>query len=117
MNQPEFDNVYDFKIQGERLSAIPPTSRPPYLKSGPPDGTSGGMEERLAKLEAHVDHLRADTTEIRSSMQRVADKLGELPTKRDLTTNTLVMVTIGLAVLGITIGGIVGGLGWIQSIS
>ena len=48
------------------------------LKGGDGGGTFGGMESRVAKLEAHVEHIQRDLT-----------KLGEVPTdvaamKRDI---------------------------------
>lgn len=80
------------------------------LKSGDGGGTSGGMESRLTRLEVEGEQYRRDISEIKTSLK----KLDDLPTKRDLTNNTLAIVTISLAVLAITVGGIVGGLAWLD---
>ncbi|MFY0400823.1 hypothetical protein [Brevundimonas naejangsanensis] len=86
----------------------------PTLKNGDGDGTSGGMDSRVTKLETQMEFVRDDLREIKGDLKTIIGRLGELPTKRDLTANTLTIVVIGLAVLAITIGGIVGGLAWID---
>ena len=82
----------------------------PRLKSGDGGGTSDGMDSRVTKLETQMEFVRDDLREIKGDLKTIIGRLGELPTKRDLTTNTLTIVVIGLAVLAITVGGIIGGL-------
>ena len=84
------------------------------LQTGGGGGTSEGMEERVAKLETHFGYVRKDLDEIKADQKTIITALSALPTKRDLTTNILVMVAIGLSVLAITVGGIVGGLAWLD---
>jgi len=80
------------------------------LKKSGGDGTSDGMDSRVTKLETQMEFVRDDLREIKGDLKTIIGRLGELPTKRDLTTNTLTIVVIGLAVLAITVGGIIGGL-------
>lgn len=74
------------------------------------DGGGDGLGFRVAKLEVHIGHIQTDLTEIKGLLGGIH----QLPTKRDLTTNLAVFVTIGLAVVAIVIGGIIGGLEFIQ---
>jgi len=57
-------------------------ARKPALHAGGGGGTSDGMEARVAKLEAHVEHVIAGIGEIKESLRRLDD----LPTKGDLNT-------------------------------
>jgi len=91
------------------------------LKSGNGSGTSDGMEGRVSRLEAHMEHVREDVGEIKQSLSSIAakldsmsDKIGHLPTKTDLSSWKLQWGALGLAVMAIVIGGIIGGLAWIQ---
>ena len=34
----------------------------------------GGMESRIARLEAHVDHIQSDTTEIKSDIRAMLNQ-------------------------------------------
>jgi hypothetical protein len=81
--------------------------------SGGGFGGGGGLDGRVAKLEAHVGHIQTDVTEIKTLLGNLGGALQHLPTKQDLTTNTLTMVVIGLTILVLGIGGIIGGLAWI----
>ncbi len=77
-------------------------------------GGGTGLDARVAKLEAHTEHMQLDLTEIRNSLGAVASQLRHLPTKQDMTNNVMTMVVIGLTVLVLGVGGIIGGLAWIQ---
>lgn len=87
-------------------------------------------EELDAKLERTEARMEALETRIASSLDRVSSEIREsrlhtkadiesatkhLPTKMDMLTASLTWAAVALAVLGITVGGIVGGLSWIQS--
>jgi hypothetical protein len=80
------------------------------LKSGGGGGTSGGMEERVTRLETHMEYVRRDLGEIRGVLSTVATKLDDLPTKRDLETWRWQWVGIALFVVTLSIGGIAAGL-------
>lgn len=58
-----------------------PILRP--LHGGDGGGTSDGMLERVAKLEANVEALQRDVTDVRSDMKDVRDRLGKLEVKVD----------------------------------
>lgn len=71
------------------------------LKAGDGGGTSGGMESRVAKLEAHVEILRNDVTsikkdvgDIRVAMATLTERVSHLATKGFIVTATT--TTIGL---------------------
>ena len=77
------------------------------------DGGGGGGNsnvERLSRLETHLDHLRRDLTEIRSSL----DVLPSLATRRDLETWRGQWLAIGIGIVALVVGGIVGGLALIN---
>ena len=99
-------------MSDDRIVSHPSWARP--LNTSGSDGTSGSMEERVAKLETHFEYVRKDLDEIKGDQKTIIAALSALPTKRDLTTNILVMVAIGLSVLAITVGGIIGGLAWLD---
>lgn len=81
--------------------------------AGPPHDPN--MEERASVLENEGKHIRKDLDEIRSALGQIASKLSELPTKRDLSSWTWQFVAVGAGVIAIVIGGIIGGLSWIQA--
>lgn len=72
------------------------------------------MDSRITKLETHFEYVRKDLDQISADQKTIIARLGELPTKRDLTANILIIVTIGIATLAIVVTGIVGGLAWID---
>lgn len=77
------------------------------LKSGDGGGNSGGMEERLAKLEAHMEHVQTDVSNMTSDMKSVRDRLIALEVKVDhLPTKgfTVMALLACLAVIAALIG-------------
>lgn len=68
--------------------------RPPVFDSGNGGGDDGGMEARIAKLEASMSHIERDIGELRSDVREL---------KRDqradfrLTFGALIGVALGLA--------------------
>lgn len=76
------------------------------LQTGDGDGTSGGMEARVAKLEAHMEHVRADVTAMKSDVSVLKTdvaglkvKVDHLPSKGFIVT-TVVGTGAVLAALG-----------------
>lgn len=68
-----------------RLTGAGPTRSP--LNAGGGDGTSNGMEARVAKLEAHVEHIRSDLAKLApvpAELAAVRERLNHLPTKIDV---------------------------------
>ena len=66
-----------------------------YSKKDGGDGTSGGMEGRVAKLEALTDVVRADvaslkvdTRDVRERLVRLEERVSHLPTKGFIITTT-----------------------------
>ncbi|WP_036505088.1 hypothetical protein [Novosphingobium sp. AP12] len=87
------------------------------LKAGGGGGISDGMDGRVSKLEAHMEHVREDMRDIKQVLGDVAtklDRLTELPTKSDLSSWKLQWTALAFAAVAIIIGGIIGGLAWIQ---
>lgn len=80
------------------------------MRKGGPGDTSGGMDQRVTRLETHFEYVRKDLDEIKTSLK----KLDDLPTKRDLAGYWIASITVGLAILAITVGGIIGGLAWLD---
>ena len=70
------------------------------LKSGDGGGTFGGMDGRVAKLEAHVETLRSDMSavkkdvgDIRIGLATLTERVAHLPSKGFVVTATT--TTIG----------------------
>jgi hypothetical protein len=80
------------------------------LKGGAGGGTYDPMEGRVAKLEAYMDVTRDDLKDIKVDIRAVKDGLSHLATKNDLETWKWQWVFIALAVIALTVTGIVGGL-------
>lgn len=85
-------------------------------------GTSGTMEERVTRLETHMEYVRRDLDGIKAaqekisdSQQRILEKLNLLPTKADLNQWRWQWVAIAIAIIALTVGGITGGLALIAS--
>jgi hypothetical protein len=51
---------------------------PHSLKSGGGGGTSDGMEARVAKLEASVEHIQKDIAEIKGDVREFRSGIGAL---------------------------------------
>jgi hypothetical protein len=100
MPEPDFGNVSPFPRRPGR----------PALEKGGGPGDSNGMEERVARLETHMEYVRRDLDEIKGDLKGAVARLAELPTKRDLNNYTFAALGLGFAVMAIVIGGIIGGL-------
>ena len=73
-----------------------PSSPPPLEKDGD-GGDSGGMEPRIASLEAHMDHVRADlgvlksdVATLKTDVATLKERVTHLPSK-----GFIVLVTTG----------------------
>jgi hypothetical protein len=84
------------------------------LNGGGGDGTSDAMETRVTRLEVRMENLDRSLLSIDAKLDKVNDRLVQLPTKADLNSWKLQWTGLALAVVAIIIGGIVGGLSWIQ---
>jgi hypothetical protein len=91
------------------------------------------MEARVAVLETHMEYVRADLADIKSTLRdtskaltsltmavdAVNHRLDDLPTKqdlaRDLATWQVQWIIIALAIAAMIVAGIIGGLDWIKT--
>lgn len=64
----------------DNIVSFPSGSRPDLegLKFGGGGGNSGGMEARVARLEAQVDAIRDDIAEIKSSLKQISPDVAEM---------------------------------------
>ena len=98
------------------------------------DGAAfNAIDGRVSALDMHMEYVRrdlgdikADLAETKTGLQRVIRRLDELPTKDDLNTwrfqsrqdlNTwkLQWAGLGIGAVALTITGIIGGLGWLET--
>lgn len=86
----------------------------PELKSGGGGGTLPPMEGRISKLEVQVEYLDRTLSSIDGKLDKVNERLMQMPTKSDLWQWKWQWSALALAVVAIVIGGIIGGLAWIQ---
>lgn len=87
-NPYESNNVVPFK---ERLADNIP--KPP-LKSGDGDGTSDGMEARVAKLEAVLEHIGREMTDMKADIRTLRDNAR---TDFRVLFGAIIAVALGLA--------------------
>jgi len=66
--------------------------------------------ERIVRLETHFEYIQRDLSEIKSDLRR----LNDLPTKSDLNSWKWQWAGMALAVIALTVTGIVGGLALIN---
>jgi hypothetical protein len=71
------------------------------------------MENRVSKLETHMEYVRRDLDDIRSDLKTVIATINTLPTRADLNTFRWQWVATAVAIIALTVGGIIGGLSWI----
>lgn len=89
----------------------------PSLRGGKGGGTSDHMEARVTRLEIQMENVDRTLGSIDGKLDKVNDRLLLLPTKTDLNGWKLQWTALALAVVAIIIGGIIGGLAWIQPAS
>jgi hypothetical protein len=78
----------------ERISRLEGGS----LQSAAGGGTSGGIEARIAKLEASVGHIQEDVSDIKSELRETrGDIIGIRTTDFRLIFGAIIAVALGLA--------------------
>lgn len=91
----------------QRFLTTDPQSDRPFegrtLREGDGGGTSGGMEERVARLEKHMDQLTKDVGDLRVSVATVTENVRHLPTKPWLFTTLAMMMTALAAIVGVIV--------------
>jgi len=63
----QLNNIHDLEAYKNRVKEKSRLYVP--LQSGGGNGTGGGMETRVAKLESDVDHIKNDVAEIKSDVR------------------------------------------------
>jgi hypothetical protein len=91
----------------EKAKGAHPSEPELPLFGGGGGGTSDPMETRVTRLEVRM-------ASIDSKLDKANDRLMLLPTKTELGAWKLQWTALALAVVAIVIGGIIGGLAWIQ---
>lgn len=75
----------DLNTQSELIqAALPPGPPRPPLNNGGDGGSSPNMEPRVAKLEAHMEHVRADIAKLVGLLEttgRIEERVKSLPDK------------------------------------
>lgn len=67
------------------------------LPPGGGGGSSGDMEPRIARLEAHMEHVRAELAKLGSMPVQLAElkvRVDHLPTKGFIVTATITTITL-----------------------
>jgi len=77
--------------------------------------TSGPMETRVTRLEVQMENVDRTMRSIDGKLDTVNNRLSQLPTRGDLGSWRLQWTALALAVVAVVIGGIIGGLAWIQA--
>jgi hypothetical protein len=91
MPQDDEDNVRHLKDYQQKSDT---TSGARSLKSGGGGGTSDGMEPRVAKLEAAVEHIQRDTNDIKTDVRSLRD---HARTDFRVLFGAIIIVALGLA--------------------
>jgi hypothetical protein len=73
------------------------------LKAGDGGGTSGGMEERVTRLEKNVDALAKDVSDIRADVATLKENVRHLPTKPWLFSTLAGMLTFLAVIVGVIV--------------
>ena len=102
------------------LPVLPPFEHLPDPEDSPPlrgrggGSTSGGVEERVTRLEVQMETVQRDLGEIKTDLRSTLEIVRSLPTKGDLSTFRWQWVATAVAAIALIVGGIIGGLGWIK---
>jgi hypothetical protein len=74
----------------------------PNLPPGGPGDNFGGMETRVAKLEARADTNDQRLERIEGKLDRIIERLGAMPTTAGLWGMVATVIATGLAIAGLT---------------
>lgn len=72
------------------------------------------LEHRAAEADKRSERIENKIDAITGTLADIRVALVALPTKRDLTSNTWQIAGVAMVVVGLIVGGIIGGLGWIK---
>lgn len=108
-NIDESKAEYWGKLQ-EQNGRLTPPGADVSLKHGGGSGTFDGMDGRVSRLEAHMEHIQEDMREVKADLKTAIGYLSVLPNKRDLDTWRWQWLATGVGIVALTIGGITGGL-------
>lgn len=104
----------------EGAAGSPPPPRPP-LNTGGGSGRFGPMEERVSRLETHMEYVHRDLDALKSGQDKILDRiesigrrLDDIPTRSDLRSFRWQWVATAVAAIALIVGGIIGGLSWIK---
>lgn len=84
------------------------------LFGGGGGGTFEPMETRVTRLELKLENVDRALTSIDGKLDKVNERLMLLPTKSEIGAWKVQWTALALAVVAVVIGGIIGGLAWIQ---
>lgn len=84
------------------------------LSGGGGGGTYIPMESRVSRLETHMEYVRRDLDSIEGKLDKLIEQTQHSPTKADLWAWKWQWTALAFAVVAIVIGGIIGGLAYIQ---
>jgi len=77
----------------------------PHLQTGGPSDTSGGMEERVTRLETHMEYVRRDLDDIKAGQTALLAAVQDLKTEITITRGSaagkVTVITTGIAVVAI----------------
>jgi hypothetical protein len=110
------DNVRPLPEDAEKARRLAERQRAD-LHKGSGGGTSGGMEDRVTRLETHFEYVRRDLDDIKSSLKTMNERLTDLPTKADLATFKWQWIALAMALAALVVGAVVGALSWIATIT
>ena len=120
MAEPEATDLGQVRAALQLLRSIREEPSAP-LSGGGGGGTSGGMSDRVTRLESHMEYVRRDLDGLARGQSDLSSKLGaallkldQLPTRRDLDSWRVQWIAVGIAVVALIVTGVVGGLALIN---
>jgi hypothetical protein len=88
-------------------------ARRPSGSGGGGSDEFGGLDSRVARLEAFNEVSRDDLREIKSDLKAIISKLGTFPTKLDLESWKWQWMLASVAIFALAVSSIIGGLAWL----
>lgn len=94
------------RLQAEKRGGPPPPPPPPASPGQGDDDMPGPVEPRVARLEAHMEHVREDMTKLSgvpSDLSALKERVSHLPTKDELGTklrNYLAAAGVIITIIG-----------------